>query len=314
MAQSHGTRRGWLLLLAILVAFVGLGSVRPVKATEQYAACTGRACGDCHLDPGGGGELTKVGMQFAAVVAAKPGASGKETPAPSPRLIRLVAGFVHLLTAIFWFGTILYVHLILKPAYAAKGLPRGEMRVGLVSMAVMAVTGAILMAYRVPSLAFLTTTRFGVLLLLKIALFSIMVLSALVVVFFIGPRLKRKEAVVPAAGGDMTLAQLAAFDGKEGRPAYIAYQGVVYDVTASKFWRQGAHMARHQAGMDLSAVLSQAPHGEEKVLAMPRVGRLLAAETAPAKSSVERLFYFMAYMNLGMVVAITFIVALWRWW
>jgi len=30
---------------------------------------------------------------------------------------------------VMWFGTILYVHLLLKPAYAARGLPRGVLLV-----------------------------------------------------------------------------------------------------------------------------------------------------------------------------------------
>lgn len=60
------------------------------------------------------------------------------------RLVRLAAGYVHLLVGILWFGTILYVHLILKPAYAAHGLPKGEVKVGLFSMAVMAATGGVL--------------------------------------------------------------------------------------------------------------------------------------------------------------------------
>jgi hypothetical protein len=28
---------------------------------------------------------------------------------------------------IAWFGTILYVHILLKAAYAVKGLPKGEL-------------------------------------------------------------------------------------------------------------------------------------------------------------------------------------------
>jgi len=41
------------------------------------------------------------------------------------------------------------VHLVLKPAYASKGLPSGEVKVGLVSMAVMAITGSVLTYYKV---------------------------------------------------------------------------------------------------------------------------------------------------------------------
>ena len=42
-------------------------------------------------------------------------------------MVRLIIGYLHLLTAIAWFGTILYVHILLKPACAAKGLPKGEL-------------------------------------------------------------------------------------------------------------------------------------------------------------------------------------------
>ena len=312
MVRSQAVQGGWWLLVALLL--LACWSPLPSNATEQYAACTGKACGDCHLDPAGGGALTKAGRQFAAVVADQPENGAKESRPPIHRPVRLVAGFVHLLTGIFWFGTILYVHLILKPTYAAKGLPKSEMRLGLVSMAIMAITGAMLTIYRVPSLAFLTSTRFGILLLVKIGLFCVMVGSALVVVLFVGPRLRRQKTASTAAKGDMTAAQLVAFDGKEGRPAYIAYQGVVYDVTASKLWLQGTHMARHQAGADLTEVLAQAPHDEEKVSSMPKVGKLLTVDVAALPKPAERLFYFMAYMNLGMVGGISLIIALWRWW
>jgi len=72
-------------------------------------------------------------------------------PSGFARLFRLLVGTLHLLTAVFWFGTIFYVHLVLKPAYASKGLPRGEVRVGLASMAVMAVTGIYLTLMRFES-------------------------------------------------------------------------------------------------------------------------------------------------------------------
>ena len=58
--------------------------------------------------------------------------AGKTHPVSSPfhRGVRFAAGFLHLLTAVMWFGTILYVHLLPKPAYASRGLPRGGLIVG----------------------------------------------------------------------------------------------------------------------------------------------------------------------------------------
>ncbi len=71
-----------------------------------------------------------------------------------------------------------------------------------------------------------------------------------------------------------TLEEIRQYDGKEGRPAYIAYKGKVYDVTKSFLWPGGRHMALHQAGEDLTEALSEAPHGEEFIFRFPVVGYL----------------------------------------
>jgi predicted heme/steroid binding protein len=283
------------------------------NATELYATQTGRSCSSCHLDPGGGGELTPAGKEFAATLKAPAQSQGA---ALANKALRFVAGYLHLITAIFWFGTILYVHLILKPAYAAGGLPRGEVRVGVVSMVVMGLTGALLTHYRVTSLDMLLHTRFGVLLIVKVSLYLVMVLSAAYVVTVIGPKLKAKKRGAAgglAAGGDLTAEQLASYDGKEGRPAYFGFEGKLYDASASKLWKQGVHMGRHNAGMDLTEALKLAPHGSDKIAAMPGVGTLVAdaARRAPLH---ERVFFFMAYMNLSIVFLVVLILALWRWW
>jgi predicted heme/steroid binding protein len=59
-----------------------------------------------------------------------------------------------------------------------------------------------------------------------------------------------------------TLAELATFDGKNGRPAYVAVDGVVYDVSASAMWPQGEHTSCNlgaRAGQDLSDEIAKAP-------------------------------------------------------
>ena len=45
-----------------------------------------------------------------------------------------------MMAAIMWFGAIMYVHLLLKPSYASQGLPKGELRLGLISMNVVFIT------------------------------------------------------------------------------------------------------------------------------------------------------------------------------
>lgn len=300
-----------LVLQLFFVLFLLLMTPQLSVSTEEYAKQTGQACTSCHLDPSGGGELTAAGRTFAE-------ANHADTKNPEKGMIlkvfRLVIGYLHFLTAIFWFGTILYVHLILKPAYAASGLPRGEMRVGVISMIVMGVTGLILTFYRIPSFDSFLHSRFGILLFIKICLYLVMVISALFVITVIGPRLKtkRKEPAIKGKAGELTLDDLAAYDGKEGRPSWFAFDGKIFDATQSALWKQGVHMGRHNAGSDLTAALSHAPHGPEKVAAMTAVGERIVAE--PRKAPLhERVFFFMAHMNLTIVFAIVLILALWRW-
>lgn len=309
-----GISSKWLLTLSVLLI---LTFASPAIATERFSQLTKKNCAHCHRDPAGGGELTPAGEHYLEFLSAdQKSESGPPDRSPGHRLFRLIVGYIHILTGILWFGTILYVHTILKPVYASSGLPGGEVRVGLASMLIMGVTGSILTFYKVPSFSFLYSTRFGVLLSIKISLFLIMVTSALFVILVLSKRLKEKQGgdVQPVQDTTMGLEELKQFDGKEGRPAYIAYQGEIYDVSESPLWKEGRHMGRHQAGTDLTAYLAQAPHGEEKIFerTVP-IGRLSTQETVTARSQPLRVFYFMAYMNLTIVLLITVILALWRW-
>jgi predicted heme/steroid binding protein len=71
-----------------------------------------------------------------------------------------------------------------------------------------------------------------------------------------------------------TLDELGKFDGKEGRPAYVAYKGKVYDVTESSQWIEGVHIG-HAAGEDLTEPMEIAPHSEDVMERMKVVGVLV---------------------------------------
>jgi predicted heme/steroid binding protein/uncharacterized membrane protein len=78
--------------------------------------------------------------------------------------------------------------------------------------------------------------------------------------------------------------ELRANDGQEGRPAYVVYQGQVYDVSESRMWRQGTHVRRHQAGNDLTDELAAAPHDTSVFERVPLVGQLEKAVEAPEEA------------------------------
>ena len=111
----------------------------------------------------------------------------------------------------------------------------------------------------------------------------------------------------------LTTDELAQFYGREGRAAYIAYEGDIYDVSDSKLWEEGVHFGKHRAGLDLSDYLEQAPHGREKLFSLPRVGELIDSTERASAPMPQRVFYMLAYLNLILVFLITFIVSLWRW-
>ena len=69
--------------------------------------------------------------------------------------------------------------------------------------------------------------------------------------------------------------ELAQNNGKEGKPAYIAFKGVVYEVSESAFWMEGDHMGAHDAGKDLTEEIELAPHREETLQRVKQVGVLI---------------------------------------
>jgi predicted heme/steroid binding protein len=157
-------------------------------------------------------------------------------------------------------------------------------------------------------------TRFGILLTVKIAIFLMMVISALFVVLIIAPRFRDQAKQVETGKSELSPAELSQFDGMEGRPAYFSYNGKVFDATTSRLWKNGIHMGRHHAGSDLTEELKLAPHGDDKITVMPVVGMLAGKDEFSGMSTPQKAFYVMAYLNLAAVFSIIFILALWRWW
>jgi predicted heme/steroid binding protein len=77
-----------------------------------------------------------------------------------------------------------------------------------------------------------------------------------------------------------TARELQRYTGERGERVYLAFEGIVYDVTDCPKWRTGFHEQIHFAGLDLTRSIRKAPHTAE-VFARPcvrRVGVLAPAE------------------------------------
>lgn len=73
---------------------------------------------------------------------------------------------------------------------------------------------------------------------------------------------------------ELTRSQLALHNGQDKETIYVAYQGLVYDVTSSRLWRNGKHY-EHWAGQDLTPELADAPHSEKVFEKFEIVGKLI---------------------------------------
>lgn len=85
----------------------------------------------------------------------------------------------------------------------------------------------------------------------------------------------KKPSVSDFAGNrDITLQELAQYNGKNGKPAYVAVNGVIYDVTGNAAWAAATHFGL-VAGKDLSSEFSGCHKGSEILKKLITVGKLI---------------------------------------
>lgn len=114
-----------------------------------------------------------------------------------------------------------------------------------------------------------------------------LILLSLILVFAISACAQKDEAKAPEGTSpsenvqapegeekEFTLDELAKFNGKDGNKAYVAVDGVVYDVTDVPPWKGGDHNG-YEAGKDLTEeIKTKSPHGISKLQGVPVVGKL----------------------------------------
>lgn len=307
------TAVSYFLVLALLCLLSGPSS----WAKDEYARETGQGCIFCHQESTGG-QLKTVGFAYirngyrypiSATVLDK----AEQLQQPLHKTLRFVIGYLHLLAAVIFFGAIFYIHIFIRPARLTGGLPKAERILGLSCMAMLTLTGIYLTWARMDRWPQFFDNTFGLMLSIKIALFALMVSIGLAAVTVV--HRKMKHAVLPAEStGEVTRGNLNNFDGAEGRPAYLAYDNRIYDVSASGKWKNGRHFGKHSAGTDLTEAIKGAPHGTEVLEKVRLVGELASDGGKPAApAGARKVFVVMAYTNLVLIFLILACIGVWRW-
>ena len=83
-----------------------------------------------------------------------------------------------------------------------------------------------------------------------------------------------EEPVLEDGPIELTLEELAEYDGMNGNKAYVAVDGIIYDMTDSDYWKDGAHNG-FQAGRDLTKEIKEvSPHGIANLERVEEIGKL----------------------------------------
>lgn len=332
-ARTTAARVRIIVSAAAVLAAAALSLPSVASATSAFADQTEKECTYCHVTPGG--PLTPAGQAFHDAgdvlspvttttggptttdsISGGPSTSdgptttdgtsgGGSTEGDGNRILAMpdwlhdLFIWAHLIAMTTWLGAIIFVHLVQTPRVAGQGIPRRYLRLAWPSIATLGLSGTLLTLNLIPSIGSLNDSRWGLLLVSKIAVFLLLVTVAAFATLVVSPRLKRL-AEGGVSGGVAHEAHRAA-----GRVT-VGYQGRTYDVSSSRLWRHGHHARRHDAWRDQSMAMGGAPHGPEVFEAFPELSGGPSRTPRPV-----RAFVTMAYANLTLVLAVLFIVAIW---
>ncbi|MBN1847528.1 MAG: CopD family protein [Deltaproteobacteria bacterium] len=309
-----------ILYFTLTLVIILTGMLIPfAEATDQYAERTGKGCIFCHRESAGG-QLKTTGFAFIKngyqyPIPERILIKAESLQSPFHKVIRFVFGYLHLIAAVIFAGTIFYIHIFIGPRQLKSGIPKGERILGVSCMAVLTVTGGYLTWVRIERWEQFFNHSFGLMLFIKIMLFLIMVGIGLTAITIMNSRMRKESSAVSSGHPEeITPDNLEQFNGTSGKAAYIVVENKVYDVSESAKWKEGRHFGKHQAGSDLTSRLKGAPHGPEVLEKVPQVGEISRAK---AKTSGlhpgQRLFIKMAYINLVIIFLILACISIWRW-
>ena len=88
------------------------------------------------------------------------------------------------------------------------------------------------------------------------------------------PEMETDEPMADTDSIELTLEALAAYNGKDGMPAYVAHNNIIYDVSDVPQWANGTHNGQF-AGTDLTGIIEKAPHGVKNLELAKKVGVII---------------------------------------
>lgn len=303
---------------AVLLTVIGLTSLLvPGQATArpEFAQLTGNPCSACHISPQGGGPLKPEGEEFKK--------SLKDLNIPinpnlrismGQRLLHLLLYLLHIPFGVAWVGLFLYTF---GPALRRRSLvipSKPYIRQIMYGTIVVLITGPLLVVSRMKMVPGLFTTRFGLLLLVKIvAVLALLTATAALLwhtTVLLARRYKRLARSLDAESElELTPDDLLLFSGQEKRKALVAVNGRVYNVTGRNLWRRGIHPGGHHAGHDLTNDFAKAPHGKEVFERVTPVGRVIDPDTSTRRGPMS----WATILGVAASGIILMVVALWRW-
>lgn len=295
-----------LIIIPLLILLLST----PALSRPEYAQNTGQSCSTCHTDSTIG-ELNDMGKAYSVTHQWPPGEVSH-----GQNIVVSIVGFVHLFVSMILVGSMFFVHTIHKAStLVMSGVPRNELKVGWISLFFIGISGIYLTLMRFNSLDGLLNSYPGRLVVGKIILFSIMVIFASVVTLVINKRLKSapSEALLDnSINKEMNLKELKIFDGSASK-AYVAYAGVIFDVTDSRLWKEGLHMRKHRAGEDLTMAFMEAPHGPDVLDRFKIVANVTGEGRASQTSSTAKIFMTLAAINFISAIIVVLLSALLAW-
>ncbi len=306
-----------LVLAFTVIISVTLSLLAPgnAAARPEFAQFTGNPCSACHLSPQGGGPLKPEGEKFKK--------SLKDLNIPidpnlristGQKLLYIILYLLHIPFGIAWVGMFLYTF---GPALRKRRLvipPRPYIRQIIYGMIVVLVTGPLMVIFRMKMVPGLFTTRFGLLLLVKISAVLMLLTATVALLWHTTVSLSRRykalaKSMDGGSGIELTPDDLLLFSGREKRKALVAIDGKIFDVSGRNLWRKGIHPGGHHAGHDLTRDFTGAPHGKEVFERVTPVGKMIAPDTSTRRGPMS----WATILGVTASGVILMVVALWRW-